>query len=131
MSVEFHPEALAEFCAAAEYYEQQQTALGGRFVNAVEMAVTMSLIPHVLPCHRGRHPSQPDESFSLRGALRDRTRSYSCRSSHALPPQTGILVRAEELRNGIEQLMLRSQYLHQLARTLRVSYRAAFSLTPP
>lgn len=39
MRVEFHPEALAEFRAAAEYYEQQQTALGERFVNAVEMAV--------------------------------------------------------------------------------------------
>lgn len=39
MRVEFHPEALAEFRAAAEYYEQQQTGLGGRFVNAVEMAV--------------------------------------------------------------------------------------------
>jgi toxin ParE1/3/4 len=37
--VEFHPEALAEFRAAAEYYEQQQTGLGERFANAVEMAV--------------------------------------------------------------------------------------------
>ena len=39
MRVEFHPEALAEFRAAAEYYEQQQTGLGERFANAVEMAV--------------------------------------------------------------------------------------------
>ncbi|MGL1833471.1 type II toxin-antitoxin system RelE/ParE family toxin [Rhodocyclaceae bacterium SMB388] len=39
MRVEFHPEALIEFRAAAEYYEQQQTALGERFVNAVEMAI--------------------------------------------------------------------------------------------
>jgi plasmid stabilization system protein ParE len=39
MRVEFHPEALAEFRAAAEYYEQQQTGLGARFANAVEMAV--------------------------------------------------------------------------------------------
>lgn len=31
MRVEFHPEALAEFRAAAEYYEQQQTGLGERF----------------------------------------------------------------------------------------------------
>jgi plasmid stabilization system protein ParE len=39
MRVEFHPEALAEFRATAEYYEQQQTGLGERFANAVEMAV--------------------------------------------------------------------------------------------
>lgn len=39
MRVEFHPEALTELRAAAEYYEQQQTALGERFINAVEMAV--------------------------------------------------------------------------------------------
>ncbi|MBI4984040.1 MAG: type II toxin-antitoxin system RelE/ParE family toxin [Rhodocyclales bacterium] len=39
MRVVFHPEALAEFRAAAEYYEQQQTGLGERFANAVEMAV--------------------------------------------------------------------------------------------
>jgi plasmid stabilization system protein ParE len=39
MRVEFHPEALAEFRAAAEYYETQQTGLGERFANAVEMAV--------------------------------------------------------------------------------------------
>ena len=39
MRVEFHPEALAEFRAAAEYYEQRQTGLGERFANAVEMAV--------------------------------------------------------------------------------------------
>jgi toxin ParE1/3/4 len=37
--VNFHPEALAEFRAAAKHYEQQQTGLGERFVNAVEMAV--------------------------------------------------------------------------------------------
>lgn len=39
MRVVFHPEALAEFRAAAEYYEQQQTGLGERFATAVEMAV--------------------------------------------------------------------------------------------
>lgn len=39
MRVEFHPEALAEFRAAAEYYEKQQLGLGERFANAVEMAV--------------------------------------------------------------------------------------------
>ncbi len=39
MRVEFHPEALVEFRAAVEYYEQQQNALGERFINAVEMAV--------------------------------------------------------------------------------------------
>lgn len=39
MRVEFHPEALAEFRAAAEYYATRQTGLGDRFVNAVEAAV--------------------------------------------------------------------------------------------
>lgn len=39
MRVEFHPEALAEFRTAAEYYEQQQAGLGARFINAVETAV--------------------------------------------------------------------------------------------
>ncbi len=39
MRVEFHLEALAEFRAAAGYYEQQQTVLGARFANAVEMAI--------------------------------------------------------------------------------------------
>jgi plasmid stabilization system protein ParE len=39
MRLEFHPEALAEFRAAAEYYEKQQTDLGSRFVNAVDAAV--------------------------------------------------------------------------------------------
>lgn len=39
MRVEFHPEALAEFRAAAEYYETQQPGLGERFANAVEAAV--------------------------------------------------------------------------------------------
>lgn len=38
MRVEFHPEALAEFRAAAEYYEKQQAGLGNRFVNAVDVA---------------------------------------------------------------------------------------------
>lgn len=39
MRVEFHPEALIEFRAAAEYYEQQQSGLGERFANVVEAAV--------------------------------------------------------------------------------------------
>lgn len=39
MRLEFHPEALAEFRAAAEYYENQQLGLGSRFVNAVDVAV--------------------------------------------------------------------------------------------
>jgi len=40
MRVEFHPEALAEFGAAAEYFENQQNGLGGRFISAVEAAVS-------------------------------------------------------------------------------------------
>jgi plasmid stabilization system protein ParE len=39
MRVEFHPEALAEFRAAAVYYETKQAGLGERFANAVEAAV--------------------------------------------------------------------------------------------
>ncbi len=30
MRVEFHPEAMAEFHAAAEYYEKQHSGLGSR-----------------------------------------------------------------------------------------------------
>ena len=40
MRFEFHPEALAEFRAAAEHYESQQRGLGSRFVNAIDAAVT-------------------------------------------------------------------------------------------
>lgn len=39
MRVEFHPEAIAEFRAAAGYYETQHDGLGNRFINAVEAAV--------------------------------------------------------------------------------------------
>jgi len=39
MKIEFHPEALAEFRNAAEYYEKQQHDLGSRFTNAIESAV--------------------------------------------------------------------------------------------
>jgi len=39
MRVEFHPDALADFRASADYYEQQQPGLGYRFANAVEVAV--------------------------------------------------------------------------------------------
>jgi plasmid stabilization system protein ParE len=40
MKVEYHPEALAEFRAAAVHYEKAQPGLGGRFIAAVESAVT-------------------------------------------------------------------------------------------
>ena len=36
MRVRFHPEAYSEFEAAASYYEQQQDALGHRFISAIE-----------------------------------------------------------------------------------------------
>ena len=39
MRIEFHPEALAEFRDAAEYYEKQQQRLGRRFTNAIEDAI--------------------------------------------------------------------------------------------
>lgn len=39
MRVEFHPEAMAELRAAAEYYEQQHNGLGSRFIGSVEAAV--------------------------------------------------------------------------------------------
>ena len=39
MRVEFHPEAVAEFRAAAQYYETQHDGLGSRFVSSVEAAV--------------------------------------------------------------------------------------------
>lgn len=39
MRVEFHPEAIAEFRAAAKFYETQHDGLGSRFINAVEATV--------------------------------------------------------------------------------------------
>lgn len=39
MRVEFHPEAIEEFRAAAEFYETQHDGLGNRFINAVEATV--------------------------------------------------------------------------------------------
>lgn len=39
MRIEFHPEALVEFSAAAAYYQKQQRGLGDRFARAVEAAV--------------------------------------------------------------------------------------------
>ncbi len=34
--LEFHPEALAEYEFAVNYYEQHQVGLGGRFISIVE-----------------------------------------------------------------------------------------------
>ena len=39
MRLEFHPEALAEFEAAAQYYAQCQEGLDLRFISAVESAL--------------------------------------------------------------------------------------------
>lgn len=36
MRVEFHPEARAEYLAAAAYYEERQTGLGARFTIEIE-----------------------------------------------------------------------------------------------
>lgn len=37
----FHPEARADFAAAALYYESQQPRLGDSFVEAVEQAISL------------------------------------------------------------------------------------------
>ena len=39
MTLDFHPEALAEYRAAAQYYEVRKPGLGTRFVEAVEDAI--------------------------------------------------------------------------------------------
>ena len=39
MTFEFHPEALAEFEAAADFYAECQEGLGIRFIDAVHSAV--------------------------------------------------------------------------------------------
>jgi len=39
MRLDFHPEALAEYRAAARYYETRKPGLGIRFVEAVEDAI--------------------------------------------------------------------------------------------
>ena len=40
MRVEFHPEALEEFEAAARYYASRQSGLGLRFVASIESALS-------------------------------------------------------------------------------------------
>jgi len=40
MRIEFHPEALAEFRDAAEFYEKQQHGLGSRFTDAIKSAIS-------------------------------------------------------------------------------------------
>lgn len=39
ISINFHPQAEAEFIAAAKYYESQQKNLGQRFISSVEAGV--------------------------------------------------------------------------------------------
>jgi toxin ParE1/3/4 len=39
MDFEFHPEALAEFREAAEYYESCQSQLGHRFTDSIESGI--------------------------------------------------------------------------------------------
>jgi toxin ParE1/3/4 len=39
MRLEFHPEALTEYKAAAYYYESVRESLGARFIDAVEAAL--------------------------------------------------------------------------------------------
>ena len=39
MRVKFHPEALAEFEEAAQFYQQQSQGLGGRFAAAIESTI--------------------------------------------------------------------------------------------
>ena len=40
MRVDFHPEALAELEAAAQFYESRKAGLGVRFIEAVEEAAS-------------------------------------------------------------------------------------------
>ena len=39
MSYVFHPEALAEYAEAAQYYSAQNTSIAQDFVNAIEAAI--------------------------------------------------------------------------------------------
>jgi toxin ParE1/3/4 len=43
MRYEFHPEALAEYDAAAHYYAEQQSGLDLRFIACVENAINVIL----------------------------------------------------------------------------------------
>lgn len=72
MRVEFHPEATAEFRAAAEYYEKQHSGLGNRFISSVEAAVA--------------HIADAPSSWRI---VEDEVRR-----GHALPPRTGLLARS-------------------------------------
>ena len=48
--VKFHPQAEAEFIAAAKYYESQQKNLGVRFISSVEAGVArITSNPHLFP----------------------------------------------------------------------------------
>lgn len=38
-SINFHPQAEAEFIAAGKYYESQQKKLGQRFISSVEAGI--------------------------------------------------------------------------------------------
>jgi len=44
MRFEFHPEALAEFEAAADFYAERQAGLELRFVDAIHSAVPASCL---------------------------------------------------------------------------------------
>ncbi len=50
ISVRFHPQAEAEFIAAAKYYESQQENLGQRFISSVEAGIArIKSSPHLFP----------------------------------------------------------------------------------
>jgi toxin ParE1/3/4 len=53
--VRFHPEALAEFVAAAAYYGERSQSVGLAFVNRVNDGITLiAELPHIAPTWPGR-----------------------------------------------------------------------------
>jgi len=56
MKIEFHPDAVNELIAAAQYYEEQQIQLGKRFLDSIDEALSfLKQNPSIWrPDHLGR-----------------------------------------------------------------------------
>jgi len=59
-----------EMKASAQYYEQQLSGLGNRFLDEVDRSVfAIQQLPEASPCHSSQHSTQTDQALSLCFAL--------------------------------------------------------------
>jgi hypothetical protein len=73
MKFQFHPEALAEYEAAANYYAERQRGLELRFIESVERAIQQVIeAPDSFSRIRGGYPTLSDQGFPLRATLHGR-----------------------------------------------------------